>query len=108
MGWRRSELFLRTRLDGANQFEVVGENRPTAHAPNSGGHPPVGPHPFFIRIVPIEPSENSVAGIPVTLGQDKTKNTWEATLNLSITAASFFLATLVSIPALAQTRALGD
>jgi pimeloyl-ACP methyl ester carboxylesterase len=36
----------------------------------------------------------------------KTKNTWEATLNLSIAAASLLLATLASMPALAQTEAL--
>src|SRR6185369_10629970 len=36
----------------------------------------------------------------------KTKNIREAPLRISIAAASFFLATLFSIPALAQTRAL--
>jgi pimeloyl-ACP methyl ester carboxylesterase len=50
--------------------------------------------------------ECTVRAIAVTLGQDKTNNKWEATLNLSIAAAGFVLATLVSIPALAQTRAL--
>jgi len=47
-----------------------------------------------------------LAVISVTLDHDKTKSTREATLKLSITAAGFFLATLLSIPALAQTRAL--
>src|SRR4029453_17640775 len=47
-----------------------------------------------------------VAGIAVTLGQGKNKNTREARLRLSIATAGFFLATLLSIPALAQTRAL--
>src|SRR4029079_7210308 len=31
LGWWRSGIFLRTRLDRANQLEVVAENRTIAH-----------------------------------------------------------------------------
>jgi len=57
------------------------------------------------RIGPRE-SGRLVAAISVTLITTKTKKTREAPLKFLITAAGFFLATLFSIPAPAQTRAL--
>src|SRR6478735_3368318 len=43
---------------------------------------------------------------PLRYVTSKTKNIREAPLRISIATAGFFLATLISIPALAQTRAL--
>jgi hypothetical protein len=66
-------------------------------------------HSYFISIVPGEPGENFYAPsweFPLRCVRSKAKNIREAPLRFSIAAAGFFLATLISIPALAQTRAL--